>query len=163
MRSLLKFLVLAAALCGLVGAAMADISPSVEVRLVSPFVAVNAGDSYSGRLEISCGQAGTLSGFEMKSDGWSASLDNSPRTQTVSAGDKLTIDFTAQASDPLQRLEFVCDFDGYTVQYAMDLSEQNVRNMTDGAAVERIPAFLDVSGDRSYGPMDVLLLVEEKG
>ncbi len=157
MRSLIRFLVLVAALCGLTGAAMADISPSIEVRLVSPFVAVGAGDSYSGRLEIACDQAGTLSGFELKSDGWSASLDNSLRTQTVRAGDKLTIDFTAHASDPTQRLEFACDFDGYAVRYAVDLSEQNVRNMTEGAPVERRPDFLEVPGDRSYGPMDILL------
>ena len=157
MRSLIKYLVLATALCGLVGAAMADISPSIEVRLVSPFAAVNAGDTYSGRLEISCGQPGTLSGFELKSDGWTASLDNSPQTQTVRAGDKLTIDFTARATDPTQRLEFACDFDGYTVQYAVDLSKENVRNMTEGAPVERISDAFAQPGDPSYGPLDILL------
>ena len=44
MRSLVKILVLASALLGLTGTALsADVSPSIEVRLVSPFVAVSAG------------------------------------------------------------------------------------------------------------------------
>ena len=157
MRSLVKILVLAAALLGLTGAALADVSPSIEVRLVSPFVAVNAGDTYEGRLEITSKEVGTLSEFTLTSDGWNASMNNSPSTRAVQVGDVLTIDFTASATDPTKLIEFGCDFNGYPVRYAVDLSEENFRNMTEGAAVQAVAGFLDMPGDRSYGPMDVML------
>jgi hypothetical protein len=157
MRSLVKILVLASALLGLTSTALADVSPSIEVRLVSPFVAVSAGDTYEGRLEITSKEIGTLSEFTLASDGWNASMNNSPSTRAVQVGDVLTIDFTASATDPTKLIEFGCDFNGYPVRYAVDLSEENVRNMTEGAAVQVVSEFQAIPGDRSYGQMDVLL------
>jgi len=157
MCSSVRCLLLLAALGGLAGAALADVSPPVEVRLVSPFVAVEKGESYAGRLEIVCGEAGTLSDFTLASAGWTASLARTPAAVAVRAGDTHTIEFTAAALDPAQRLEFTCDFNGYRVRFGIDLSEKNVRNMTEGAAVQPLPAFLDVPGDRSYDKFDILL------
>ncbi len=155
-----RCLLLLVVLMGLSGTALADIMPHVEIRLVSPFVAVNAGETYEGRLEIMCTEAGTLSQFELASDGWAASLDRAPGTKSVQAGERFTVDFTARAVDPQQRLEFTCDFKGFTIQHALDLSERNVRDMTFGAPVDKVPAFLDTPGDRSWGETDLILGIE---
>ncbi|HOX25878.1 MAG TPA: FlgD immunoglobulin-like domain containing protein [Candidatus Krumholzibacteria bacterium] len=157
MRRIAPCLLALAILAGMTGTALADVSPSIEVRLVSPFVAVQAGETYAGRFEISCGEAGTLSGFSLASAGWSASLRPTATSVAVAAGDRVTLEFTAQALDPGQRLEFACDFNGYRVLHAIDLSERNVRNLTEGAATRPLPAFLDTPGDRTYGELDVLL------
>jgi hypothetical protein len=148
---------LLAAVCGLASSALADVSPPVEVRLASPFIAVKAGETYEGRFEISFGADGEVSDFDLAGDGWSASFDRAPDARSVRTGEVVTIAFTALALDPAQRLEFSCVFNGYTVRHAIDLSERNVRNMTEGALVEAVPVFLDVPGDRTYDANDIVL------
>jgi len=127
------------ALLALAAPALADIGPDVTVRLVSPFVAVKAGDTYAGRLEISCGERGTLSEFSLSNDGWTPVMKALPATGKVEAGDKMTVEFTALALDPKQRLVFSCRFNDHDVKFPIDLSARNVSNMTEGAQVRQVP------------------------
>lgn len=157
MSRILRALLVVAAMGVVAGSALADVSPPIEVRLVSPFVAVAAGESYQGRLEITCGEAGKLYGFALTSDGWSAALDRAYPDREVRAGEVVTVEFTATASDPEQRLIFRCEFEGYTVLHPIDLSERNVRRMTEGARVSTVAPFLDLPGDRSIDDNDRLL------
>ncbi|PIE76246.1 hypothetical protein CSA17_03185, partial [bacterium DOLJORAL78_65_58] len=69
-------------LCGFSTQALATIMPAVEVKLVSPFTALQPGDTYDGKLEIHCGEPGTLSQFKLEGDNWSASLAAGPATRT---------------------------------------------------------------------------------
>ncbi len=137
--------------------ALADVAPSVEIRLASPFVAVKAGEVYDGRYEIVCAEDGTLADFALAGASWSASLTDAPRSRDVRAGDRFVVPFTATPMDPTQKLEFTCSFNGYTVHYAIDLSERNVHDMTEGAPTAPVPAFLDGRGDPSYRDEDLVL------
>lgn len=127
------------ALLALAVPAMADIGADVTVRLASPFVALKSGDTYAGRLEISCGEPGTLSDFAMAGDGWAPVMKTVPATAKVMAGDRLTVEFSALALDPEQRLVFSCRFEGREIRFPIDLSARNVRNMTEGATVRQVP------------------------
>jgi hypothetical protein len=157
MRALLKLILPILPLLLLNGMSWADVSPDVEVRLVSPFTAVKAGEVYQGRLEIVCNQDGQLDGFRIAGSGWDALIESASRTGAVSAGETVTVEFTATSSQPDRTLEFSCEFSGYTVRHLIDLSEANVDRMTSGGAVQELPAFLDIPGDRSRSELDDLL------
>ncbi len=157
MSRLLQNLLLLAILVGLSSAALADVTPDVEVRLASPFVAVKAGETYAGIIERSCGEDGPASGFAITSEGWTTSLNTSLGTTNLKAGDRLTIEFTARAVDPRQKITFSFDFREKNIPFAMDLSDENVSNMTQGAPVQKVPGFAGPPGNPSWEETDKIL------
>jgi len=160
MSRLLKILLLLTILSGLSSAALADVTPDVEVHLISPFTPVKAGETYQGQLEISCGEDGTASKFDMKSEGWNTSLNASLRSTAMKAGDRFTLDFTATAVDSEKKIHFTFDFQGKEIPLAIDLSEGNVQRMTEGAPVRKLSGFLDTPGNPSWETTDEILGVK---
>ena len=157
MSRLLQYLLLLTILVGLSGAALADVTPDVEVHLVSPFVAVKAGDTYEGQLEIFSGEDGKVSEFAMTSEGWTTSLGTTLGSTDMKAGDRLTIDFTARAVNPHEKIQFTFDYKGHKIPFDIDLSEENVRNMTEGASVMEVSSFVAPAGDPSWEETDYIL------
>ena len=145
----LRFLLLLMLVCGFSSNALAHIKPDVEVKLVSPFTALQTGDSYEGRLEIHCGEPGTLSQFDLYGANWAASVEAGTATRTMRKGDVMVVDFKIDRAAPETRLEFSVDFDGHAILFPIDLSERNVRRMTEGAPTKAVPDFLALPGDRS--------------
>ncbi len=157
MSRLLQSLLLMAVLLGLTGAALANVTPDVEVRLVSPFVAVKAGETYQGQLEIFSGEEGTASQFTLSSEGYSVSLGSTLGSTDMKSGDRILVNFTARATDPEQKINFTLDFKGHHIPFDIDLSEENVRNMTMGASVTEVSQFVAPEGDRSWSETDYVL------
>ncbi len=159
MRTLARCLLLLVAGCGLLAlgpaaVARADVSPAISVRLVSPFTAVAAGETYQGRLEIIAGEPGELADLAIGGPGWTASLDRIPTPRSLAAGEVVPVDFTATPTDPDQRLVFEGTFAGWRLRHALDLSARNVRLMTEGGRVEPAAPWRAPPGDRTYRPED---------
>lgn len=157
----LRFLLLLTLLCGLGGSAFAHIKPDVEVRLVSPFTALQTGDTYEGRLEIICREPGTLSQFDLYGEGWTANVAPGTATRTMRTGDVMYVDFNVLRAAPDTRLEFSVDFEGHAILFPIDLSERNVRKMIEGAPVKAVPDFMAVAGDPSLS--DTYEILAEEG
>jgi len=145
----LRFLLLLMLVCSFSSTAFAHIKPDVEVRLVSPFTALQTGDTYEGQLEIYCGEPGTLSQFDLYGENWAASVAAGTATRTMGKGEVMVVDFRIDRAAPATRLEFSVDFDGHAILFPIDLSERNVRRMTEGAPTRDVPDFLARPGDKS--------------
>ena len=118
-------------LCLLVaGAALADVRPPVELRLLGTPHALVPGEPYRGQLELTTDRMADFTDFRFEGDGWHQSRLDAPGNIFIDKGGRLVIDFELEADATTGQLEFVYDFDGYTMRHNLDLSAEHLKKMT---------------------------------
>ncbi len=135
----LKIFWLLMALCLLmVTTALADVRPPVEVRVLGEPRALVPGQPYQGQLELVTDMMGDFTDFRFEGEGWRQSRLDVPDNVFLNKSGRLVIDFELEADAAAGPLEFVFEFDGYSVRESLDLSQAHLKRMTTNGEVSAI-------------------------
>ena len=147
---LLKFFI-TAMLCFVWSAsALADVAPPIKVKLMKGSDTPVEGEPFKGRLEITTGYPGEMTGFRFESDSWLTVNLDAPNAQTISQGDRLEIPFEVRPLTGSGELLFLFEVDGYTIRKNLDLSRAHALRMETQAPVK------EVRGDFAPAPLHSL-------
>lgn len=129
---------------------LADVAPPIKVRLMKGSALPVAGEPFKGRLEITTGYPGEMTGFRFESDSWlTVSLD-APNSRNLTEGDRLEIPFEVRPLTGSSDLVFMFEVDGFTIRKNLDFTKAHALRMEKPGPVK------DVVGDFAPVPLHSL-------
>ena len=120
------------------GPALATVGPPVGVRLLGGPQLAKPQEVFTGEIEITAGEFGYLSGFQMEGEGWRVMDLDAPPAVQLAKSDRMVVRFSAVPTDPDMKIALVFEWEDVRVKRSFDLSEAHYRLMTEGGGVRPI-------------------------
>lgn len=120
--------------------ALATLGPPVKVTLLGKPAPAEAGQVWTGQLEIAVGMPVALTNFRLEGRNWNSPRLDAPAIAEMQKSASLLVTVSALPDDPDQPLLFSFDVDGQTFTKTLDLSARNAaRALKPGASQKEAP------------------------